>query len=78
MRAITCAELLEQGDVAVRERDMKVFVRVALALSARIGDPVNGQLRALARSSRRDGRASVLAWSIVRAAVVDRIAIAGI
>jgi hypothetical protein len=77
MPAITCAELLERGDVAVRERDMDQLVRVALALAVRVGDPINGQLRALARSCRRDGRTSVLAWSSVRAAVVDRIAIAG-
>jgi hypothetical protein len=56
---------------------MKMFVRVALALSTRIGDPINGQLRALARACRRDGRASPQAWSTVRAAVVDRIAISG-
>jgi hypothetical protein len=56
---------------------MKMFVRVALALSTRIGDPINSQLRALVRACRRDGRASPETWLVLRTAVADRIAIAG-
>jgi hypothetical protein len=75
MRATTSAELLERGDVAVRDRDMKELVRVALALAVRVGDPINGQLRALARACRRDGLASAETWLALRTAVADRIAI---
>jgi hypothetical protein len=77
MLVLTCGELLERGDIAVRDHDMRMLVRVALALSARIGDPISDQLRELARVCRRNARMSVHGWPVLRAAVADRIAIAG-
>jgi hypothetical protein len=77
MPTVTCAQLLERGDLAVRERDAVSLADIALALSKRVGDPLRDELRALASTCRRDAKTPVRAWRTIRAAVAARVAFAG-
>jgi hypothetical protein len=77
MLKMTCNELLFRGDVAIECGDREELGRVALQLSARIGDPLALQLVELARDCHRRKRGALAAWPRLRAAIEDRIAIAG-
>ena len=77
MLHVTCNELLFRGDLAIERGDRDELARVALQLSARIGDPIALQLVELARDCHRRKGAAIEAWPRLRSAVEDRIAIAG-
>jgi hypothetical protein len=77
MLKATCNELLFRGDVAIERGDGDELARIALQLSARIGDPIAPQLVELARGCQRRKRGAIDAWPQLRAAIEDRIAIAG-
>ena len=77
MLNVTCSELLFRGDLAIDRGDRDELARVALQLSARVGDPIALQLVELARDCHRRKSAALDAWPRLRAAIEDRIAIAG-
>ena len=77
MLNVTCNELLFRGDLAIERGDRDELARVALQLSARIGDPIAPQLVELARDCHRRKHSVIDAWPRLRAAIEDRIAIAG-
>jgi hypothetical protein len=77
MLKVTCNELLFRGDIAIECGDRDELAQVALKLSARIGDPIAVQLVELARDCHRRKPGVLETWPRLRAAIEDRIAIAG-
>ncbi|MEO8548620.1 MAG: hypothetical protein ABI678_01555 [Kofleriaceae bacterium] len=75
MSRITCSELLERGDLALLQDDKMTLARVARLLASRIGDPLSDRCHHLAQACDREGPATE--WKRLRAAIVDRMAIAG-
>jgi len=73
---ITCLELLDRGDLAVRNRDAAAMAGVARQLASRVGDPLGDRCEALALSC-EDQRSRSRAWTRLREAIVDRVATAG-
>jgi hypothetical protein len=76
MSRVTCVELLNRADLALRKGDSIMLARVARHLGSRIGDPLAGRCEALALSCGNDQKPS-RAWRLLRREIVDRAATAG-
>jgi len=76
-RIITCSELLERGDLALRHDDKATLARVMRLLASRVGDPLADRLHHLARACDCRPDDPVLEWTRLREEIVDRLAIAG-
>jgi hypothetical protein len=75
MSRITCAELLEQGDRALRECNEDEVIRVGKMLVARVGDPLAHRLRVFVAAGVHAKRLEE--WARLRTAIADRVATAG-
>lgn len=77
MPRITCSELLARGDLALRQHDTTTLARVMRLLAPRVGDPLADRLHDLARACDCKPEDPMREWSVLREAIVDRLAIAG-
>ena len=75
MNRITCAELLERGDRAIRECNEDEVIRVSKMLGARVGDPLAHRLRVFVATGLHAKRLEE--WTRLRTAIEDRVATAG-
>lgn len=74
---ITCGQLLERGDQAMRDADPAALGRVGQLLAARMGDPLTHRLHVFVRSCAVAGADLAPEWTRLRRAITDRIAIGG-
>ncbi len=73
---VTCFELLDRGDLAIREHDFTTLARIARHLERRVGDPIAARCHAFARAcDNRQNSAQV--WERLREEIGDRVATAG-
>lgn len=75
MARITCSELLARGDLAFQEGDKSTLARVARLLASQIGDPISDRCHRLAHACDHEDPATE--WKQLRAAITERMAIAG-
>ena len=73
---LTCAALIERGDIALATRDATTLALVARQLAKHMGDPLTARLTRFAADCAKPGVHS-REWTVLRRAVRDRIAIAG-
>ena len=69
---MTCAELLDRGDVAAQASNAFELAHVALLLSPRVGDPLSLKLLVLARDCRLHVNRAARAWRPLRHAIAHR------
>ncbi len=77
MSRITCSELIDRGDLAVHENDRETLIRVSRLLASRMGDPLGGWLRSLARTCTLELDVPTHEWTKLRTLVRERMLIAG-
>jgi hypothetical protein len=74
---ITCGQLLERGDRAMRDADPVALGRVGQLLAGRMGDPLTHRLHVFVRSCAVAGADLAPAWGHLRREITDRMEIAG-
>jgi hypothetical protein len=77
MSRISCSELLDRGDLALRERDSSTLARITRLLASRMGDPLADRLHHLARACDCKDLDPAREWLALRDAIVERMTIAG-